>query len=150
MASCSYKDLINELVETSHDYIREAYQQINYYNASVYKDEIVRNLNRKVDALRTLATFINHEIVLEPIRDFDSFKPVGGNSVNIVEHSLTARISKLLVQMDNSLKEYAELLSENHTYLRDQKIDQSLRRQRRKLLSICRRGTRSWALLQSI
>ena len=148
MIRFSYRDLITELMTTCHEYIKECRQQVSYYNASVYKSEIVHNLERKIKALRTICELIGKEELLEPLRDYDSMRVASGNTVFTDQTSVPGRTLKLCSSLEKNITDFQQRFETKEIRLSERELGICVKRNKRKLLSICRRGTRSWAMLQ--
>ncbi len=145
----SYNDILAELAEASLDHISEVRQQLNYYNASVYKLEIVQILNQKIENLRTVAILIGDDSLMEPLRDYDAIACVSGNCAAREDHSIPARYSRLVNSLEKNLRVFIDQIDELNLPFSEVAFRQNVRKYRRRLLAICRRGSRPWAILQS-
>ena len=150
MARFSYSDILAELAEASLEHINEVRQQLNYYNASVYKNEIVQILNQKIENLRTVAILIDDETLLEPLRDYDAISCVSGNTLAREDVSIPARYSRLINSLEKNLRLFIENIDGVHIPFSETNFRKNIRKYRRRLLAICRRGSRPWAILQSL
>ncbi len=143
----SYRDLQVELIDSSFDYIREIRSQLNFYKASVYKDEISRNIKRKTGNLRVLCGEFNCETLNEFFDEFDSLALLVGNAKSHVSASLPERTTRLLSQLEPRLKEIKHGLAVATSRKDSSNMVRNLRRKKRILMSACRRGSRPWSLL---
>jgi hypothetical protein len=143
----SYRDLLIELIDSCFDYVREVRSQLNFYKASVYKEEIARNIKKKTGSLRVLCCEFNSSDLEDFFDEFDSLAKLGGNAKSVVSSSLPERTVRLLQQVEPQLKEIKHGLTTARTNKDAPHVVRNLRRKKRILMSACRRGSRPWSLL---
>jgi len=143
----SYRDLLIELIDSCFGYIREIRSQLNFYQASVYKEEISRNIKKKTGNLRVLCCEFNSQQLEDFFDEFDVLASLGGNAKTHVSASLPERTVRLLQQIEPELKEIKHSLSAARSRRDSPNTVRNLKRKKRILMSACRRGSRPWSLL---
>ncbi len=99
-------DVIIELGELCRDLISEARYQLNYYRASVYKNETARHITNRVEKLRLVARLMHDEVLLEAFRDHDAERELGLAACAPGECSFSTRTGRLF----KTIEKHAELL----------------------------------------
>jgi hypothetical protein len=151
MARFDQKDIILELIELCRELKDEIYHQLNYYRASVYKDETAKIINAKLDQLKMLIKLFGDDELLDYFQDFEVSRQNGNVALPPGECLLSKRISELFQQLDPALRGLTDMIqSQQNPYANDHQFAKSIKRHRRQLLAMCRPGSRQRAFFQTL
>ena len=144
-------DIVMEFVELYGEIKDDIIQQLSYYKASVYKSETAKTINVKINQLKTLVELMNEAEALDLFNDFEETKTNGNIKIEQGECLLTLRVMNLLMALDNSFDELAAMLQTN-VYKGDESSDftKQIQRHKRKVLSLCKYGTRQWSFFRTL
>ncbi len=143
MSRYRYSDILAELIELSSDICGGIRLQLNYYRATVYKADISNTIDRKIEALRVVASLSGEDGLKEPLADFDAMKENAHLHYVPGECSFAIRVTQLLKNTEEGLAELEDTISTEHYYRRHNfDFSKKIHRNKRKLASLCRRGTR--------
>lgn len=144
-------DIVMEFVELYGEIKDDIIQQLNYYKASVYKSETAKMINSKINQLKTLVELINETEALDLFNDFEETKSNGNIKIEQGECLLTLRVMNLLIQLDKNFDALAATL-QNDTYKGGDSPDftKQIQRNKRKVLSLCKHGTRQWSFFRTL
>ena len=96
-------EIAEEIVDLCNDLCREINQEASYYQASVYKNELRNNIDRKIENLRDLAEGFSTPDLLEPFLDFEAMASASGNTNFPGECSYSYRIRFLVDAFSSEL-----------------------------------------------
>lgn len=142
-------DILMELIELCRDLKSEILQQLNYYRASVYKNETAELIEAKIEQLRLVASLIGDDELLDAFQDYQVMKKSGSQLVAPGECLLSFRTMRLLQAVETISAE----LSNHHPQASREdmaKFSQEIRQARPQLLSLCRQGSRQWAFFNRL
>jgi len=142
-------DILIELSELCHDITGDIQQQLNYYRASVYKNETAGTIKNRVEQLRLVSMLINDDGLLEAFRDHDALVDAGPNACIPGECSLSTRTLKLTHTLDLQLR-HLQKQAEHRNTLSNLPLTQNVHKHRQALLSLCRHGSRQWSFFQAL
>ena len=140
-------DTIIEVVEICHEIIGDIRQQVDYFNASVYKEEIGAGLREKVDTLRVLCSLLGEPAIVDLFQDYDRDAIHAAPS----ECSFSVRVARLLVGVESELKRVDNKFlhfSDETEY--DPSIIENVKKNRQRLLVSFSPGSRCWNLVQAL
>lgn len=144
-------DIILELLELGRELHADIYQQLNYYRASVYKDETAKIIDQKIEQLKTITSLFPDANALDLFNDFEATKHSGNTIIAPGECLFTKRVTQLLSHLEEAGERLLESLSEHQNRERpDPGFAKRVKQQRRKLLQICRQGSRRWSFFQTV
>lgn len=150
MSRFSHTDIVIELSELCKDLVGEIRQQLNYYRASVYKDETSRHITYRVEKLRMITNLMRAEPLLEAFRDHDAEKASGHYAYVPGECSFSARTTRLLSTIEEACSDLIYQASCRNVHGVPKSLTRNVQKHRQELLKICRQGTRQWAFFQSL
>lgn len=142
-------DIMWELAEFARDLLSETRQLLQYHRASAYKDETSKKINLNLAQTRALFEILSDEILLDLLADIDALESWAGQAAQTGECSLSARANHLIKEAIPVLDQYQKKVARDRGVLREDTL-RIIAERRRALLSVCRQGTRSWALLKSL
>ena len=149
MSRVDQLDIMVELTELCRDLKDDVLQQLNYYRASVYKEETSRIIEHKIEQLRTIIELTSNAEALDLFADYEATRACGNLNLAPGECPLSSRIMTLFSQLDSVLEDMVGRL--HHEQVTDQwHFSKNIQKNRKKLLSICRQGSRQWAFFQAI
>jgi hypothetical protein len=152
MSRYRHSDILTELIELSLDICGGIRMQLNYYRATVYKQDLAGTINRKVEALRTVSILSGEELLKEPLRDYDVMLENAHLHYNPGECSYTVRCTQLMSSTLEACEELRDQMEfEQQKYrLTNREFSKNIQRNRRKLMSIARKGTRQHIFFSSL
>ena len=140
-------DILMELIELCRDLKSDILQQLNYYRASVYKSETAQQIEARVAQLHDIADMMGSETIREAFRDYEEMKLHGGQHAMPGECLLSKRLSRLFQSLEAGFDD--ELLASKQ--LQDSvQLSRSIQKNRHRLLTACRQGSRQWAFFSAI
>jgi hypothetical protein len=143
MSRYRHSDILCELLELAADICGGIRLQLNYYTATVYKQDISETINKKVESLRTVANLSGEDKLLEPLRDYEAMKANAHLHYVPGECSYAVRVTTLLRNIETAIEEINNDMQYDHHYHRSNyEYSKKIQKNRRKLVSICRKGTR--------
>lgn len=151
MSRFSHIDILVELTELCQEIMAEIAQQLIYYRASVYKQEMGQQLEPKLGQLRTVAEMIGDRMILEPFHDYDAM--ANANPMNYVpgECSLSVRVSCLLKGLEDQLGALNHRLhTQRDGFDAARDLPKTVQRRRKELMAICRQGSRHHLFFQTL
>jgi hypothetical protein len=148
MSRMSRSDIILELVELSKEVSNEIGQQLNYYRVSVYKNETASLIKDRIDNLKVIAGLFCDEMVLEPFRDYEATVSNGNVYTAPGECAFSSRVGSLLKGFSDAMDKVQNVSHQNSQ--NDKSLATGIQKHRRKILSLCRQGTRQWAFFSSL
>src|SRR5690606_31519382 len=128
----------------------EIRQQLNYYRASVYKDETSRHISYRVEKLRMITNVMRAEPLLEAFRDHDAEKASGQLAYIPGECSFSSRTTRLLSAVEEASEDLIYQANCRNVQSVPKSLARNVQKHRLELLKICRQGTRQWAFFQSL
>lgn len=144
-------DIILELLELSQELHADIIQQLNYYRASVYKGETAKIIDQKIDQLKTITSLINDEDSLDFFNDFEATKQHGNVAIAPGECLFTRRVTQLLNHLAESNLCLKNAINDQQLRERiDPSFTKRVKQQKRKLLQICKQGSRRWSFFQTV
>lgn len=144
-------DVIVELIELCSEIRQDILLQLNYYRASVYKDETAAIINKKIDELKMVVALLKQEEILDLFRDFEASRNNGNFALTPGECLLSHRISNLFQQLDQAFQEFLANCQKNKNNFPDSfQFAKNIQRHRRQLLALCRHGSRQWSFFHTI
>jgi len=144
-------DILIEMIDLCHERMSEVRQQLTYYRASVYKDEMAGPINDKVDQLRLVAGLFGDELLTEAFIDYDAMSCDGVLTYVPGECSFSRRVTVLLAALDQHLARLGrDIASRSLALLSDVEFTETVRQHRSELLALCRQGSRQWTFFQSL
>ncbi len=149
MTRLSPLDLVIELSELCRDIVSEVRHQLNYYRASVYKDETSRHITHRVEKLRLVANLMNDETLVEAFRDHDAEKAMGVAAYVPGECSFSTRTTRLLQTIEKHSGVLIDQAHHRQLNFVSKSLARDVQKHRRELLQICKHGSRQWAFFQA-
>jgi hypothetical protein len=149
MARFRYADLVLELAELCQDIRKDLQQLLRYYRASAYKLDAVKPINTRVDQLRAVFDVLGDDELYEAMADHDAILEHGPQMLAAGECSVTARVGVLVATMEPAVCGLVRRYGQSHSQVRAETL-KALYRHRNTLMSLCREGSRSWAILRSL
>jgi hypothetical protein len=149
MSRYDRRDIMMELIELSRDIKAEIMQQLNYYRASVYKNETAVIVERKIEQLQLVAELIGDDELQDAFRDYEAMKRGGLMMAAPGECLLSLRTTNLMGATDRI---FAELIN-RHPANNPQdtlQFSRNIQKHRRLLLSLCRQGSRQWSFFSTL
>ncbi len=149
MSRYDRRDIMMELIELSRDMKTEIMQQLNYYRASVYKNETAAIVERKIEQLQLIADLIGDDELLDAFRDYEATKRGGLMMAAPGECLLSLRVMNLMTATDRI---FAGLIN-RHPASNPQdtlQFSRNIQKHRRQLLSLCRQGSRQWSFFSTL
>jgi hypothetical protein len=149
MSRYDRRDIVMELIELSRDLKAEIMQQLNYYRASVYKNETAAVVERKIEQLRLVADLIGDDELQDAFRDYEAMKKGGLEMATPGECLLSLRTMNLMTATDRI---FADLSNRHPANIPQdtQQFSRNIQKHRRQLLSLCRQGSRQWAFFSTL
>ena len=151
MSRFSHIDILVELVDLSHEVMAEISHELQYYQASVYKNETAERINIRIAQLRLIADVIGNANLKEPFADHDAMAAAGVMHYVPGQCSFSVRVTRLLKSLDEQLQAISQGLNTSRdeiTGIRD--LPRKVQDNRRELLSLCRHGSRQQVFFQAI
>ncbi len=151
MSRLSRLDIVNELVDLIKDLSQDVTQQLQYYRASVYKQETSAAILQKIDHLRIISQLLGHAELDDLFNDFDA--SAGNGNVRLSQgeclfsHRVTTLTRSLLALVDDLPNIEREVLKSSQ---QEETFRLRLRSQRGRLMNLCGHGSRGWRLFQSL
>jgi hypothetical protein len=142
-------DVMWELADFSKDLIDEIRQLLVYYKSSVYKTDTAVKVTGLMAQVEVLFLIINDEPLLEILRDYEALSECSGQWALPGECGLSMRLGHFTREASPALEEYQRRIQRVRSPLKDEQI-KIMTERRRSLLSVCRKGSRSWELLKSL
>jgi hypothetical protein len=149
MSRYDRRDIMMELIELSRDIKTEIVQQLNYYRASVYKNETAAIVERKIEQLQLVADLIGDDELQDAFRDYEAMKRGGLTMAPPGECLLSLRTMNLLAATDRI---FADLIN-RHPVNNPQEtlqFSRNIQKHRHRLLSLCRQGSRQWSFFSTL
>lgn len=164
MLRLKYGDAIVEMTELAADILADIRQQAVYYRASVYKDETIKLINRKVDNLALIVRILKDSDLNECIADFrcgagspmeqngttDSPQYSSSSANQPIDCQLTVRVMRFLIDAEQALDKIRQLSRKNACQNETRQLVKNIVRNRRELAGMTRHGSKAWSFLQSI
>jgi hypothetical protein len=147
MSRTNQVDILVELMELSREVMADIMHQLNYYRASVYKNETAQVIKDRISNLRLIVSLVDGDILLEPFEDYDATVSNGNIKAVPGECVFSGRVTTLL----NSLSEQLEKFSApDQKSLGNKSFATEVHKHRRQILSLCRHGSRQWSFFSSL
>ena len=149
MSRYDHQDIITEIIELCGELSREIVQQLTYYRASVYKDETAKVIDKKIEQLRMVANLLSEPILIDHFEDFNVTKGNGNIHVAPGECYYSHRVTTLLSEFRKTLED----IQTNHNRMLSEQpgvITKNIKKNRNKLLLLCKKGTRQWNFFQTL
>lgn len=135
MAKPDHFDVLSEILDLSKALQEDIIQQLRYYRASVYKEETYRVISAKLDHLRFVTELLGDVESDDVFNDFEAQKHHGNIQIAPGECLLTMRVYGLF----RLLSQRMQVLEKQSSQLVDEpKMIDEIKKNRRKLLSVCR------------
>ncbi len=149
MSRYDRRDIMMELIELSRDMKTEIMQQLNYYRASVYKNETAAIVERKIEQLQLIADLIGDDELLDAFRDYEATKRGGLMMAAPGECLLSLRVMNLMTATDRI---FVDLMNRHpaSTPQDTLQFSRNIQKHRRQLLSLCRQGSRQWSFFSTL
>ena len=147
MARFDTYDIAQELVDLCLDIHSDVIQQLNYYRASVYKEETSKTIDHKLHQLKMVVDLLGCEDASDYFLDFEASRGNGNVLVPPGECLLSLRISSLFKSLEEA---YSNLTRIQHKHFQTQKFAQNLQRNRRKLAALCPQGSRKRSFFETL
>ena len=144
MSRYDRRDIVMELIELSRDVKAEIMQQLNYYRASVYKNETAAVVECKIEQLQLVAELIGDDELSDAFRDYEAMKKGGLEMAPPGECLLSLRTMNLMTATDLINRHPANTPQDALQFSRN------IQKHRRQLLSLCRQGSRQWAFFSTL
>jgi hypothetical protein len=142
-------DIMSELVELFKDITKDIHLQLDYYRASVYKQETADTIKNKIDQLKLLAQILGNEGLQEAFLDFEATVINGNQKLIPGECFFSARVKNLLGDLSMIVAEVEKsTLKTTSCGAGKKEFSKSVQRHRRQLLSMCRQGSDHWSFFQ--
>jgi hypothetical protein len=148
MSRFSQSDVLVELVDLATDLITETRQQLNYYRASIYKDETTRQVRERVENLRTIAELLADEALLDAFADHDEMLARGASEYVPGECSFSKRSGRLMTDLQSQFETL--MVRHQQAGFATIELQDRLREFRNDIVSMCRHGSRHWSFFQSL
>jgi hypothetical protein len=148
MSRMSRSDIILELAELSKEVSGEIGQQLTYYRVSVYKNETAALIKDRIDNLKVIASLFCDEMILEPFSDYDATVSNGNVYTAPGECAFSARVGSLLKAFSEAMEKVQNGCHQDGQ--NDKSLASGIQKHRRKILSLCKQGTRQWAFFNSL
>lgn len=142
-------DILMELIELCRDIKSDILQQLNYYRASVYKNETGQQIESRIAQMQTIAELCGNELLLDAFHDYEEMKKDGLRFAVPGECLLSHRVAHLFQATDCIFEEILESLHQQNQQDSLQ-LTRNIQRHRRQLLSMCKMGTRQWAFFNAL
>lgn len=150
MSRLNHLDIVIELSELCKDLVNDTRQQLNYYRASVYKDETSRHIGYRVEKLRVVTRLIKDEVLLDAFEDHDALKKAGAAACVPGECSFSYRTTMLMTAIEKRTDFLSQQANNRNVDTVSKNLANDVKRCRRELLAMCRQGTRHWAFFQTL
>ncbi|MCX6129875.1 MAG: hypothetical protein NTX25_12550, partial [Proteobacteria bacterium] len=139
MSRYDRQDIMIELIELCLELKSEILQQLNYFRASVYKNEAAAVIEQKLQAFRLIADLINNVELKDAFHDFELMKKSGPMMAAPGECLLSLSVTRLNQTTDRI---FAELLSKipQNDLKQTADFSQNVQDHRLQLLSACPQG----------
>lgn len=95
MSRINNLDIVQELLVKCSELEQHIMQQLKYYRASVYKDEVANKIYQEVERLRAIVSLIGHEEAIDCFQDFEATRCTGNMKLSPGECHLTWRLTTL-------------------------------------------------------
>lgn len=166
MSRLRFGDVIFEIADLASDVLDEIRQQTTYYRASVYKNEALGLIKRRVDHLAFISRILKEDSLAECVNDYrasenhsHSFPTGTADQDDQQPHqvsdvcAVTMRVMRLLLDAERVLEEIRisarARATEGNDAGHSRQIVTTITRHRRDLLAMSRHGSRSWSFLQT-
>lgn len=149
MSRFGHADILLELVDLCREISGEIDHQLNYYRASVYKQETATVIKKKIEHLRLVSNLIGDDHLSEIFHDHDAVVAAGALNYIPGECSFSARTTGLLKNMLDHLDALTRLHGNSHTRV-PTPLAKKVQQHRSQLLSLCRHGSRQWSFFQTV
>jgi hypothetical protein len=150
MSRLRHVDIFIEMLELGHDIMNEIRQQLIYYRASVYKDEMARQIAAKVEQLQLLGELLGDEPTKEALTDYEALRAEGAMNCIPGECSFSKRVTLLLGGLDHAFKGLQGRLTTVAAPEQEKEFANVVRQHRNQLLALCRHGSRQWAFFTAL
>ncbi len=135
-------DLVLELIE-------EVKTVLVYHRASIYKQETTTKISKYIDSIKSVVVVMDDDTVSEVFADFEAISENCGQNLSPGECKQSWQVSRLVSDLVPAVGEYRKRIQRKMGPIANEQL-QALMENRRNLLSVCRKGSRSWELLKSL
>ncbi len=149
MSRVDQMDIMVELAELCRELKEEVLQQLNYYRVSVYKEETASLIEQKIKQLRTIVELTNNSEALDLFADYEATRCCGNLNLAPGECALSGRIMMLFSQLDSVVEGMLHRI-QHEDVIDSWHLARNIQKNRKKLLAICRQGSRQWSFFQAI
>ncbi len=149
MGRLQASDTIFELIEVCNEITGEIRQQLVYFKASVYKDEIAKVIEEKILSLRILSRLIVGKNLNDLFYDYDA-KLSQSLVSSPGECQLSVRVLCLLGNVENELKRANKRFLEKGWDYSNEEFIEYFSSYRQQILNCCIPGSHCWNLVQTL
>lgn len=144
MSRISHADILVELVDFCQEVCSNIKQQLNYYNASVYKHETANNIKKKIDHLQRIMTQMNDDLLMEPFKDYEA-TILNGNVATVPGECLfSTRVYTLVNNIEKIMDELSQTINNQGQLAHKTNISNNIQKNKRHIQALCRRQTLPW------
>ena len=144
-------DILVEILELCQHLIAELRHQLLYFKASVYKNEAQALLDEKLGVLGILIEILGDENSSDLWTAFSSKEPLFSAHTPPGECSFSIKLALLLGGLDEALQKfYSQINLKAEALASPEKITESLRLNKRKILTLCSEQDRKYAIIEGI
>lgn len=140
-----------ELIELFRDVANEIRLQLEYYRASVYKNESADIIRTKIAQLKIIGQVLCSAALIECFLDYEATVINGNQRVSPGECLFSSRISALLSTLTQIISEFeSKPAHQNIVDVSPKEFAKLVQRHRRQLLSMCRQGSDHWSFFNHL
>ncbi|MCX6117501.1 MAG: hypothetical protein NT027_08170 [Proteobacteria bacterium] len=142
-------DVMVEMVDFAVELISESQQLVVYHKACTYKAETALKLNHKLSQIQSIVKIFNDDMLNDLLLDFKEIDSQIGQGLSPGECRLSWTVARMAQDFVPALSEFRRRAQSRRGPISDLQI-QAMQGSRNQLLSVCRKGTRSWELLKNL
>lgn len=144
-------DILIEIYDLSREMIADIRNQLNYYRASVYKDETASNIENRIASLHKIVDIVPFKLLLEPFADYYAEKN-NNNEFIPGECKLSARVLRLITNLEEVIVKLSEekITGKNLKTADEMEFSRRIYENKNQIISACRPGSRRWSLFHKL
>jgi hypothetical protein len=162
MSRLRYGDVIVEMSDLAAGILDDIRQQTTYYRASVYKEEALNTIERRVDHLAFLARILRSDSLADCVHDYRAASEHARNApkknfldedyqqLQIAECSVSMRVMRLLLDAGKVIESLRASARDRVEPSHAKQVVTTISRHRRDLIAMSREGTGTWTFLHSL
>lgn len=138
-------DIDIEVIELCREISQEIMQALNYFQVSVYKNEVIEQINKMIQNLKIVVELFSDQNILEPFRDYDAEVINGIPCAVPGESNFSSRVLRLINGVESQI-----ISRGNHLHSQQLKIQTKAKKKKKEILSICQYGSKNWSFFQKL